>query len=84
MELEEELKVVGNSLKSLEVSEEKVRTPAKIFSNFYGRTWQNGSVTPIGVEALFIPRQKFGNNGPFCPNLPDPMKIPVEQYHLIG
>jgi hypothetical protein len=25
MELEEELKVVGNSLKSLEVSEEKVR-----------------------------------------------------------
>lgn len=26
MELEEELKVVGNSLKSLEVSEEKVNT----------------------------------------------------------
>jgi hypothetical protein len=28
MELEEELKVVGNSLKSLEVSEEKVRMEA--------------------------------------------------------
>jgi hypothetical protein len=29
MELEEELKVVGNSLKSLEVSEEKVRMTSK-------------------------------------------------------
>lgn len=31
MELEEELKVVGNSLKSLEVSEEKVRMVFKYF-----------------------------------------------------
>lgn len=30
MELEEELKVVGNSLKSLEVSEEKVRFIASL------------------------------------------------------
>lgn len=30
MELEEELKVVGNSLKSLEVSEEKVRSIASL------------------------------------------------------
>jgi len=30
MELEEELKVVGNSLKSLEVSEEKVRIDLNI------------------------------------------------------
>lgn len=31
MELEEELKVVGNSLKSLEVSEEKVNKLASVY-----------------------------------------------------
>ena len=33
MELEEELKVVGNSLKSLEVSEEKVQEPKHKYSS---------------------------------------------------
>ena len=35
MELEEELKVVGNSLKSLEVSEEKVNLFSYYFTLFY-------------------------------------------------
>lgn len=34
VELEEELRVVGNNLKSLEVSEEKVRTIQKLFIDF--------------------------------------------------
>ena len=35
MELEEELKVVGNSLKSLEVSEEKVKYFFKFVSYYF-------------------------------------------------